>query len=78
MTSVLLRMLICNFPELDPNPSRMGFKWEEISSVILEGTKILWHAGQHSDEEGLFYLFRRLLSWVRTVCGNILMCYSPY
>jgi len=55
MVSVLLGMLICNFPDLDLNPSRMGFEWEEVSSVILGGTKICWYAGQYSEEAALFY-----------------------
>lgn len=65
--SVLLRMLICNFPELDLNPSGMGFKWEAISSIILGGTKIYWYAGQYLEEAALFYLFRILLSWLKSV-----------
>lgn len=50
VTSMLLRMLICNFPELDLNPSRMVFKWEEIPSTILGQSKICWYAGQSSEE----------------------------
>lgn len=38
--SVLLRMVICNFPEANLNASRMGFKWEEIHSIILGRTKM--------------------------------------
>lgn len=50
-----MKILICNFPDLDLSPSRMGFNWEEISNVILEGTKICWYAGQYSEAAALFY-----------------------
>lgn len=50
--SVLLSTVIWNFPEANLSPSRMGFKWGEIHSIILGGTKMY--------SEDLFYYFRRL------------------